>query len=1494
MTPGNKSLLVEWNAPASDGGSEITKYQIGASTDGANFADQVDVAGSGRSATLDGLVNGTQYFVTLSAINAVGKGFVVVPKSASTTPIGTPSKPLFISATPTGTTTVSLVWTPPLDTGGAVVTIDFYKIRIVPVGGGAEVTSTTSASSTVVGGLVTGTTYRAEVSAVNNLNKEGPVGKSNTFVPAGVPDAPPTPIVREGDQRLLIEVAPPSTDGGSPLTYLRLVLLKAGVTTTDRLIAPSRKVVQEGGLENGTAYTIVLYAINDVGQSVSSSASGTPQAISPGRPTVVTALPRATGATSTTIGLLPASGGSFATTDAFVIRVIFANGTATTTTFSVTTTSAVIVPIPLTADGSTLVDGPATVVITALAGTVAAPPTVGVVFIDAIAPFPPFVLPISSLTTNSTVNLTIFAEPLSTVNVTGGFSAVSGQSRGFALLLTVPLKEGLNSLSLTSVDFAGNTSSATTISTTRDTIPPATPTFASAPPSTSTAASVNLKIAVSEAGTLRVTGGVTVVTSVVSGAGTVPIDVPIKLGTAATPIDNDLIITHRDAAGNLSGPLTATIASAPALGLEPPASPQVSIPASPTRELTVILRLRAEKAGQGYTITNKAAPTGSQNTSATSSGLIDLVAVNLVANATNVLDVVVSESGATSAVVTRTVVQDSTAPGAPTLGISGSTSTRATYFPLPVTGDAGNTINVVGGAFTVRVAASGVLQLVPVPLLENTSNSLFVTQTDLAGNESSPATITISRTETPTTIRGRVQAADLVGVTVTATNGAAVFTTGVDPFSGTFKLIVSGRSSQFTVQLTGIAGGTRWYNAGQPGSVSTSSVGATQVVPGKTGIYLRSMTAVNLPVISSVTSFATTNDKNSSMVLTGSNLSDIRGVFLVPTDRSREIRLRQITEISATSTNVQIPSGLPANTYNVVVVTRQGASAPSTGSLTLTQAIAVSPPPVVIRLSQVSLSEGTGPTVTLIGSNLGGALSVEIIGDPSGSILTPFNTSTAAIDVVVPATLDPGAYQFQVRDANGTGPLSPTIEVTVVVNPNTIEQDAVVTDGLDLGIATTSATRFILSSEGTEGDIADVVAFIEIPQGVTFEPEDGQQLPKNLAPPRQTEQPSDIPAGDATSISVGDPNQQINLSVPVVLQLVAEGDTIGSGTPAATRPFIYLETPGGSSPRELAGITGTHDGIAYIPGGVVLSETLLGNNRSEFTIGVLVRHFSDFTITSNVPVGAPTGVTATGGDTQIDVSWTASVANDDSVAIYTVKLFRDDDSNGASSSDTLIGSATTSSASSTFTFTDDNTSLSLLNGFDYVVEIFATGATLGDGPSGFSNTTSAAAAAGATISGVAGAVTLEGASVNTAAFTAIAPKVVVATCADAALGNYTLSATVDTVTGSFSLPNVPSGTVTLCAFAPGFVGAERTGVDTTAGDVTLSAAPVLKTGFVDSNTFINLTDILLTINEFGTSGATRPDGSGNYTDVDGDTFVNLTDILRVIGNFGQSGYQTWN
>ena len=74
-------------------------------------------------------------------------------------------------------------------------------------------------------------------------------------------------------------------------------------------------------------------------------------------------------------------------------------------------------------------------------------------------------------------------------------------------------------------------------------------------------------------------------------------------------------------------------------------------------------------------------------------------------------------------------------------------------------------------------------------------------------------------------------------------------------------------------------------------------------------------------------------------------------------------------------------------------------------------------------------------------------------------------------------------------------------------------------------------------------------------------------------------------------------------------------------------------------------------------------------------------------------------------------------------------------------------------------------------------------------------------------------------------------------------------------------------------------------------DITVISG-TLSAGLVNDDEFVNLTDILLTINAFGTTPS-RPDGSGNYVDLNADGFVNLTDILLAISRFGLSGTQPW-
>jgi hypothetical protein len=122
---GNGSVSLSWSAPASDGGSAITGYNVyRGTTAGGESTTPLASNVSGTSFTDTGLVNGTTYFYTVAAVNAVG----VSPQSAevSATP-QTPATAAYVrrvgsSAVSGNRTTISVpVGTPGVAAGDTLV-----------------------------------------------------------------------------------------------------------------------------------------------------------------------------------------------------------------------------------------------------------------------------------------------------------------------------------------------------------------------------------------------------------------------------------------------------------------------------------------------------------------------------------------------------------------------------------------------------------------------------------------------------------------------------------------------------------------------------------------------------------------------------------------------------------------------------------------------------------------------------------------------------------------------------------------------------------------------------------------------------------------------------------------------------------------------------------------------------------------------------------------------------------------------------------------------------------------------------------------------------------------------------------------------------------------------------------------------------------------------------------------------------------------------------
>ena len=281
-SPSDGSVELSWPAGSVD--IDNWQHSMRNVSQNAGYSSWMDIPGSGAntdSHTVTGLSNGIEYQFRIRAVKA-GQG---------TTPFDSPIA--IPSATPPapdvmvfrGDGTANLSWTPGMS--GAPGEADYaspttgWQYRMMPSGGEytewMDVESSDGQTSKhSVGDLENGTEYVFEVRAVNATG-EGAAGISEPVTPATTPDAPEVAAAATSEQVVLSWTA--GDNGGSPITawHLRIDdgewndLTDAGVNSDSTSFTVT-------DLENGTAYTIELRAINDVGDGLAASVESTPGA----------------------------------------------------------------------------------------------------------------------------------------------------------------------------------------------------------------------------------------------------------------------------------------------------------------------------------------------------------------------------------------------------------------------------------------------------------------------------------------------------------------------------------------------------------------------------------------------------------------------------------------------------------------------------------------------------------------------------------------------------------------------------------------------------------------------------------------------------------------------------------------------------------------------------------------------------------------------------------------------------------------------------------------------------------------------------------------------------------------------------------------------------------------------------------------------------------------------------------------------------------------
>ena len=256
--PSEGRIAVKWRVPAFDGDSPIAGYTATASPGGATCTTTGTLA-----CTIDGLSPGAEYFVTVTATNAVGTG-LPSERLTRTTPLLVPAPP----RTPLAQASVGSIevgWVAPDFDGGTA--ISGYTATASP--GGAQC-STDGATTCTISGLPHGTDYEVTITATNA------VGTGRASVPATArtptitaPGAPRPPELTALPGRIEVGWSAPESDGGSAVTGYVATATPGGATCS----TTGATLCTITGLEDGTAYRVAVAAVNVIGTGPSAEAS---------------------------------------------------------------------------------------------------------------------------------------------------------------------------------------------------------------------------------------------------------------------------------------------------------------------------------------------------------------------------------------------------------------------------------------------------------------------------------------------------------------------------------------------------------------------------------------------------------------------------------------------------------------------------------------------------------------------------------------------------------------------------------------------------------------------------------------------------------------------------------------------------------------------------------------------------------------------------------------------------------------------------------------------------------------------------------------------------------------------------------------------------------------------------------------------------------------------------------------------------------------------
>lgn len=296
------SIELDWDQPASNGGSAVTDYVIQQSTNGTDWNTITDGVSTATGYTVTGLTASQQYYFRVAAKNIIGTGSYT-SATAALFPRTVPGAPTGVTGV-SGSTAVLLSWTAPASTGGSAIT-DYVIQRSTNGTDWTTVTDSTSTNTSLtISDLTNGQSYVFRVAAVNIVGA-GAYSANSAAIVVGAPGAPTNLIGTVGNTQVRLDWNAPALTGGVNISdYVIQFSSNAGTSWTtfnDGTSTASETTVT--GLTNGTSYVFRVAAVNSRGQGAFSTTSAA-VVPAPNPPTVTNVSPVAgplAGGTTVTI-----------------------------------------------------------------------------------------------------------------------------------------------------------------------------------------------------------------------------------------------------------------------------------------------------------------------------------------------------------------------------------------------------------------------------------------------------------------------------------------------------------------------------------------------------------------------------------------------------------------------------------------------------------------------------------------------------------------------------------------------------------------------------------------------------------------------------------------------------------------------------------------------------------------------------------------------------------------------------------------------------------------------------------------------------------------------------------------------------------------------------------------------------------------------------------------------------------------------------------------